>query len=130
MRKEAKSLIIMVLFSMVFVSCGKYEEGPAISLKSKKARVANTWIVEYAKDIPDDVEITSDYNGDRFTFEKDGNYLENGTKEGTWEFNSGKEFIIITEPDGSTDEYKIIRLKEKDMRLEITGEEIIHFIPL
>ena len=31
---------------MIFgASCGKYEEGPGISLRSKKARLANTWTI-------------------------------------------------------------------------------------
>ena len=109
--------------------CSKYDEGPAISLRSKKARVANIWIVESARDIVDDVDITADFTGDSFEWKKDGDYLENGTKEGTWDFDSKKEFIVITKLDNSTDELRIVKLKEKEMILEVPGEEIITFSP-
>ena len=45
-REDVRSKFIMVLVIIVVLnlqSCGKYEEGPAISLKSKTKRLANSW---------------------------------------------------------------------------------------
>ena len=45
-REDVRSKFIMVLVIIVVLnlqSCGKYDEGPAISLKSKTKRLAQTW---------------------------------------------------------------------------------------
>lgn len=129
MKSKIKALTIFLTVSLIAASCSKYEEGPALTLRGKKTRVVNTWKVDYAKDIGDDVETTSDYAGETFTFEKNGDYLENGDLEGTWDFDSNKEFIVVTETDGSVDRYMILRLKENDLRVQIEDDEIIHLIP-
>lgn len=44
MRKLLQILLILVFISPAFFSgCKKYEEGPFISFRSKKERIANTW---------------------------------------------------------------------------------------
>ncbi len=45
-REDVRSKFIMVLVIIVVLnlqSCGKYDEGPAVSLKSKTKRLAQTW---------------------------------------------------------------------------------------
>jgi hypothetical protein len=67
MRKPLKLMTIAILcigITSTYTSCKKYDEGPALSLKSKKARVANEWIIEYAFDIDDNQVVTSDYDGE------------------------------------------------------------------
>ena len=49
MKKIVKISIIALLVgctAFTFSGCGKYEDGPSISLLTKKARVAGTWGVE------------------------------------------------------------------------------------
>ena len=42
-----KLSILFAAFSVLFlVSCGKYEDGPGFSLRSKEARLAGTWTFE------------------------------------------------------------------------------------
>ena len=44
MNRLLKILLFTIFIS--FVSCKKYENGPAFSLMSKKARIANIWKVD------------------------------------------------------------------------------------
>jgi hypothetical protein len=115
MKKITQLSILLIITSLIFNSCSKFEEGPAISLRSKKARLENTWEIEKIIDskgntatisdifdtdsiseiIGFDIEIISQ----KFTFTKDGDVehiLEiklNGapvtteiSMTGTWEF--------------------------------------------
>lgn len=124
--------MMLAIFGLVLLTgCKKYEEGPGLSLRSKKARVANLWKVDYAYDFKDSVIITSDFAGETWEFSKDGNFIEreNGTvdKTGSWEFVSDKEQIKI-KFSLSTDTYVIVKLKEKEMWLK-DAEEELHLIP-
>ena len=86
-----------------FTNCGKYEDGPSISLMSKTGRLTGEWEVkEYdGDDLPRGYEIS-------FEFDKDGDF-EMNTKysytnygqtysysysyEGEWEWEKGKRRI-------------------------------------
>lgn len=124
-------LICAIIFTLT-ASCGKYEEGPGFSMRSKKARVANEWKVDYAYDFIDKVEITNDFNGEVWVFKKDGGFLElkdgSTNKTGTWDFFSDKAEININFTTDS-DNYTIKRLKENEMWLQDQEEEI-HFVPV
>jgi hypothetical protein len=123
---------LLFIFFFAFSGCKKYEEGPAFSLRSKKARVANDWRV--AKYLENGVDFTSDFNfyyqDGKITLSKSGVYLFtyklNGTldqtESGTWKFNSDKTELIITEtsPGSSTWTWKIIRLKETELKVSET----------
>ncbi|UPT65292.1 MAG: hypothetical protein M0D57_12035 [Sphingobacteriales bacterium JAD_PAG50586_3] len=101
----------------VFESCKKYEEGPGLSLRSRKERVANTWEIE--KVLVGGVEQTNP-SSETVTFDKDGKVSStfNGTTfEGTWELTNDDEQIevkITFNGISSTSSYKIIKLKEKE----------------
>jgi len=43
MIKFLNIIISAAIFGLLFSSCGKYEDGPGISFRSKKARLVNTW---------------------------------------------------------------------------------------
>ena len=128
--KKLLNFILIATMASSMISCGKYEEGPGISLKSKTSRVANIWKVEYAQDLEDQSDVTLDFAGEQYEFTKEGEFLENGKVEGSWEFNSEKTHIVITDLNNEVDQFKIIRLKEESMHLEVTGELLIHFIPV
>lgn len=120
----------MLIAVVLLAACSKYEEGPNLSLRSKKARVSNVWVVEYAYDLGDQVEVTADYTGESWQFTKDGVFteFENGTPDdaGTWEFLSDKEQLSISKP-GDVEIYTITRLKEKEMWI-INNDEEIHLV--
>lgn len=132
MKKTVIMSAIMLIGSGMFTGCKKYEEGPALSLKSKKARVANEWKIQYAFDLEDGEVVTSDFSGETWEFSKNGEWIEreNGVidKSGIWEFVSDKETIRITKPNG-IDHYNILKLKEKEIWLQDKDEEL-HLIPV
>lgn len=108
---------------VTFSSCGKYEEGPGISLRSKKSRVVNTWVIE--KFIQNGVDVTSQivpFLGDySIEFKKDDTYemlIDGDRTVGKWSFDSKKENIELMY-DGTTtkDISKILRLTNNEMWL-------------
>lgn len=129
---KAKKLLLLLVVGLGLASCGKYEEGPGFSLRSKKARVANEWKVGYAYDREEQVEITTDFSGETWAFTKDGEFFEkeNGEldKAGTWEFISDKEEIALIFTN-DIDKYTILKLKENEMWL-LDKEEELHLVPV
>lgn len=120
--KKLTLAALLVSSALYMSSCGKYEEGPSISLRSKKARVANTWKVEAV--LENGVDKTSSYSSfyDNFSLEftKDGVYststVSNGTtvtETGTWEFINDDEAIKTT-VDGDSDTLSISKLKNSE----------------
>lgn len=146
--KKTLGLLAVALFASatIFTSCGKYDEGPGISLRSKKARVAGDWETE--KTIVDGEEETSEY--DKYytiTFEKDGtgeyNWeahtismdgftfdMEAGSMKMEWEFGDKKETLKTRMKFDSEwsewDESDIIRLTEKEFwaKSDYEGDEV------
>jgi len=138
--KTGKWILTMgVLLTVAIVGCNKYEDGPGISLQSKKERVANTWKIEQA--LRDGEDVTSDY--DEFTLRttKDGDaelaalysfgaFSFEYETMGTWQFETDKENISFDYQDDDADvTYQILRLEEDNMWLrEKGGEDELHLI--
>jgi hypothetical protein len=132
--------LLTVSSGLLTTSCKKYDEGPAISLRSKKARVVNKWKAEKVTENGKDV--TSDYQGYTWEFKDDNKFYFNFSGglaiTGKWEFNNDKSKIIVTfDITNEKSELEILRLKEKSMWLKensnddngnpVTTE--IHLIP-
>lgn len=127
-----KLSILFAAFAVVMLaSCGKYEDGPGFSLRSKKARVAGEWTIE--KYYADGVDVTADIlaDGATITFEltKDGNYTftssytEFGqtfseTETGTWALTNNNENLTTTDSQGDASSVRILRLTNSEMWLE------------
>lgn len=97
MKKFITGLMFVAVASMVAVSCGKYEEGPGFSLRTKKGRVAGEWEVD--KYVSSNGTETQDQYNSTATYEKDGTFTSSsdfGSYTGTWEFGDKKETIITT----------------------------------
>jgi hypothetical protein len=117
MKNSFKMVLIMVLFGVVLPfsqGCQKYPDGPLISLKTKSARISNTWEVDNYK--VNGTDYTSLVSGYSETFTKEGTYtyemgLFNGT--GTWAFTNNNETVLITGVDNqSTVELVIQKLDD------------------
>ncbi len=130
MSKRILTFTLMAFFALGLTSSCKYEEGPFISLRSKKERVANTWKIE--KQIDEDGNTTQPNNNTKWTFTKDGKVKINGTEYGKWEFGDNKEtFILIIgiASNNSETEFTILKLKEKEFWLEEDDGSETHFEP-
>lgn len=125
---------------ITFSSCSKYEEGPVLSLKTKKARISNEWVIEKAQRNGEDV--TSSY--DEFTLEMktdgDANLAASYTfgsfsfeyeTQGTWMFTDNKNNLKLDfEDDEADQEYQILQLKTKELWIrEVGGEDELHLMP-
>ena len=118
-------------------SC-KYEEGPALSLRSKKARAANTWLLDKA--FENGIDKTEDYKkafvNYKMVMEKSLSYklsyrpfnINNYEETGTWEFVENKNAISFkpTANKSSGESWKILRLKEHEAWVlqTIDGKEV------
>ncbi len=113
----------LALLAVAFVlgSCSKYEEGPSLSLRTKKARITGTWKVD--KYVSENGTETESNDDSTIEIEKDGTYtVTSGSTSfsGTWEFNSDKSGIITSFEFGGvtqTDEMTIIKLRNDEMWL-------------
>jgi hypothetical protein len=116
-----KLSILFAAFAVVMLaSCGKYEDGPGFSLRSKASRIAGSWTIEKATS--DGVDYTADLSGLTFEFTQAGSYTETftffgqtSTDTGNWELTSNNEDLTITYTDGTIQSYKILRLTNSEL---------------
>ncbi|MCF8297804.1 MAG: hypothetical protein K9J13_09700 [Saprospiraceae bacterium] len=135
--KKIIVLGLVVIFITALSSCGKYDEGPSFSLRSKKARLCQTW--KFTKVVENDVDdVTPLYYGQQITFEKGGtwnsvNDSTSTTSSGKWEFITDKEELSLSFDDSPVPEiYRILKLKKDEFWYTQTvfKEEIeYHMIP-
>lgn len=142
---KIKNLILISALMLIFTSC-KYEEGPAVSLRSKEERLCNEWKID--KKLTNGVEntLTEAELQTIVEFKKGGDYSITVpilgvyvVFSGTWEFYDNKEKIITTYEAtvlGTTieqqDTSKILRLMEDELWLEgkdSTDIVEIHYVP-
>jgi hypothetical protein len=126
-----KLSILFAAFAVLFlVSCGKYEDGPGFSLRSKSSRIAGSWTID--KKLENGVDVTSEWVGNgidhTYEFTKDGAYKSTTTygsgivnvEEGSWELTNNDEdlTVIYSNPSSTwtdTLTYKILRLTNSEM---------------
>lgn len=130
MKKITTILFALAVIGGVVISCKKYEEGPAMSLRTKKARMAGEWTVE--KVLYNGTDVTSQYlpSGTTYkiTIEKGGSWNDvmsssggSSTSKGTWEFVDKKENLkMVTEGSGDADgdTSVIVKLKNKELWID------------
>lgn len=125
--KSLTTLVLLALLTITMNSCKKYDEGGRLGAADKK--IVNSWKVDNAVDLGDGSNITADFYGEVWEFTKDDDYKENGTLKGTYTFSEDKLTLIILKIDGSSDSYKILKLKSDEMWLQDVGSEEIHLVP-
>jgi hypothetical protein len=127
MKKLSGLLLIGLAIAFLLPAC-KYEEGPKISLRSKKARVVNQWKVEKISQNGYDITITYQASLPDLVcdFKDDGTVINSWTQGGqtvndseTWEFTSDKAGLNITS-GGIATTWDILRLKNDEMWLKRT----------
>jgi len=122
---------LVIALAFIFSSCKKYEDGPAFSLRSKKERIANTWVIESA--VRNDVNITDSYKDFILTLNKNGSatlqlkviifssevFLQT---DGTWLLEEFNENLRLNFENNDYDRYyEILRLKENELWLKEIG---------
>ena len=122
--KTLRLTTLLLGLALVFgsTSC-KYEEGPALSLRTKKARLAGEWEIE--KTIDKDGKEETDWEGFTTTFDKDGTGVAKATftfggttttseNKFNWEFTDGKKKLKTTDEDNDSETVEILRLTNKE----------------
>lgn len=144
MKRIASILFFAFVMLVSITSCRKYEEGPNVSFRTKKARITNNWKYESAQ--VDGVEVSLDpyYAKQKHYFYRDGKYiqtiidpvtLEARNLQGNWVLydNDRKIAITVKIPPAnldSTTNYNILKLFEKQMWLRTTDNaREYHFAP-
>ena len=132
---NSRTPILIALVAVITLSsCQKYEEGPAFSLRTREARVANTWKVDKAMNGDNDVTSSFDQYVLELTKDRDAtltaNYSLLGidfdfTTTGSWDFeNSAEDLRLDFEDDDADETYEILRLKEKELWLREKGGDL------
>lgn len=129
-----KPAALAIACAFAVTACNKYEDGPLVSPQSKKARVANTWVIEQAMD--DGQDVTDSFDQYELYLTKDGDAtlsaeyswadftLQTDT-DGTWEFANNKEDLVLDFEDDDADEsYQILRLTGNELWLREKGEDL------
>ncbi|MGB1039550.1 MAG: lipocalin family protein [Flavobacteriales bacterium] len=120
--KKSFLLILSILFfsGSILQSC-KYQDGPSLSLRTKKARLTGSWDVEKITENDGDVFTPDANNSIKYTFNKSGTgdytvkvlgISVNNTL--TWEFVDSKEKVKIVYQNGDIIRPKILRLTNKE----------------
>ena len=138
-----KKMMLLALPLFILAACNKYEDGPAISLETKKARLCNNWQVSSA--YQNGTDKTSDFNaafaGYLLDIKKDNTYtlsyspfsIGTVSEHGAWEFNGDKTQVVFTNSDGASDTYTILRLKEKELWVKFVDDNndewAVHLVP-
>ena len=138
--KTLKLATLLLAGALVFGSSSwKYEDGPALSLRTKKARVAGEWEIDKIINADGTEESTSTSGVEStYTFEKDGtgtstitgSFLGQTVSEKStfkWEFTDSKKKIKITDEDGEANEGTIMRLTNDEMWIKDTDNEQVNF---
>jgi hypothetical protein len=135
--KTLKLTTLFLAAALVFgsTSC-KYEEGPALSLRTKKARIAGEWTIE--KFVDADGTVDNDGGDAVYTFEKDGTGKVSFTTtigsstttsniDFKWELIDSKEKIKVEIDGFSAEESTILRLTNKEMWIKDSDNDETHF---
>ncbi len=129
MRKLIALSLMLSFLAVGFVSCSKYEEGPALSLRTKMSRITGEWKLDRA--LTDDGVVVGSYSDNfSYVFNEDGTgtRTDNNTSEGVWEFNDEKTEITFTYQyfnQPLTLEFEIIKLKNKELILYRKSNSVI-----
>jgi hypothetical protein len=121
MKNLIKATLIVAILTLVLPGCKKFEDGPAFSLRTVKARVTGTWHIDNVSD--NGVDATAAYQAfiSSWVIDKSGSYTINeifGNETGTWKLGEDKDDILFTKSGSSTvDSYRILRCKNKELWL-------------
>ncbi len=129
-------ILFLIIFPVILFSCGKYEDGPKISLLTKQSRLINKWkltdtqkYIEKSQPVDNPDTTYPSISANYIEFEKH-NVYSTPHDTGQWEFYNDKLQIIIT-LNQDKDTFKILRLKNNELWLQAntdTGKIEQHYV--
>ena len=133
MKKIIYSLTILA--GLHFSSCSKYEEGPGISLRSKKSRLVGEWRIDKMYINDQDATAFAGMLITKTEFTNEGDYIVTGDDvfgngpfedNGKWEFSDDKSEILTTTESGNTSNLEILRLTNSELWVkEVSDGDIV-----
>lgn len=122
-----------LLVLLILGSCGKYDDGPELSLYSKKSRMSNHWELE-----------TATANGESWTpyyplkeMVLNTDFSQTTTfrtlnvpnvMEGEWKWTRAKEYMELVFDSGLTQRFEIKKLKKDELRLSIKSNDTTYVL--
>jgi hypothetical protein len=139
--------ITFLLCCVLLSACKKYEDGPAFSLMTKKARLANIWQVDkYLLNGEDKTDayralISREklviYQSGKFDYSEVSTWVWAAPEySGTWDFIDKKESVELKPDPASmqTQTYHILKLKKDELWMErqVSPDSLAeyHYIPV
>jgi hypothetical protein len=123
-----------IVLGAITTSCKKYEEGPIASLTPRSERIANTWIISYAKEDGENVSDQFDqyelYMNTSGLAQLDAEYTTFGvttvtSTEGIWSFQNDDENLNLNFDDDDQDAtYRILRLTKSELWLKDLSRDL------
>lgn len=114
--------VCILISALIIIGCSKYEDGPGISFRTKKARLVNKWELDrFFVGGHDQAGLNPTPLHLVFWVEfKDNNTVEGDNwMNGHWDFDDSKENILITnESDSLLATLRILKLKKDELWLE------------
>lgn len=122
-----RNITILTLIILISYGCTKYDDGPAFSLRTKKARLTGEWELEEIIVNGVSQALDSDYDM-IWEFERNGDFTQtmdygaySYNYNGEWEFDdNGEELEIESSYSGINQTFEIKRLSSNDLWLEIS----------
>ena len=125
-----KNLVTFCVLILVLVlnGCSKYEDGPNLSLRTKKGRLVNKWkwekVFVNGKESMVGGQPPSAYDF-WVEFKNDNTYENFHGLDGDWEFDDSKENVILTSDPNFELTFKILKLKNNELWIEYkNGNEL------
>lgn len=130
-------LTLSILIMLTGISCKKYKNGPKITFRTAKGRLCRTWTVGainkdgfiMSKWQDDKVAYRQTLNNVILAFNTDNTFTmkisyedygntETGSVNGSWEFSSDKETIIITSNGKNIANLSILKLTASELWID------------
>lgn len=125
-KKLFMKYFIMLFMSVALLGCGKYEEGPDFSLRSKSARLVGEWTLVTFNGNPIAGELSFELRQDNsYTLTENFVGYPKTSVSGNWNWIMNKEALTVS-VDGQVDTLQILRLTKDDFWIT-SGPERFEF---
>jgi hypothetical protein len=120
-----KIIAIFFLALLPISACKKYNEGPFVSIWSRKERIEGKWVVGYAEKNQQD--ITSAYKDVVWEFTRNYSVIETTDSfkiNGIWGTMTNDKDFVIDYDNGNRNIYEIVRLTRKQFWIRNRQSEL------